>query len=64
MFLDICISCDDPKEKVVAQHPLFHGGLCDFCKVKLQINYPEIPRCYSVHILHLSINIFDPFRMR
>ena len=28
---DICISCGSTN--IVAQHPLFHGGLCRKCKV-------------------------------
>lgn len=31
LSLDICISCGTTN--IVAEHPLFHGGLCKPCKV-------------------------------
>jgi len=31
---DICIGCGDML--VICCHPLFHGGLCKVCKVRVQ----------------------------
>ena len=36
---DVCISCDNPKETVVAQHPVFRGGLCQDCKVSKPFSF-------------------------
>lgn len=35
-FLDVCIACFGSDVDVVAEHPLFEGGLCLECKEELQ----------------------------
>ncbi|CAC5368096.1 unnamed protein product [Mytilus coruscus] len=64
---EICISCNDIKQEVVHQHPLFVGGLCKECKQELIESFFAVGDdgtgvkrmiCAAVH---LQINQADPW---
>lgn len=59
--LDICIVCCQPQVKIILQHPLFVGGVCQTCKkcitnvTKMEAGKIHVGSCFSFFSWGFSI---------